>query len=80
MMLHLAFDARDCGRNGRFHHTYGDEDSMGWLKCAFHNFYDVFKKTLALNLERYLCKFVGMLAKVYVDALILDPGQDLYSG
>ena len=42
---------------------------------------DVFKKTLALTcLERYLCKFVGMLAKVYVDEHILDPGQDLYSG
>ena len=33
LMLHLAEDAKKWGRNGRFHHTFSDEDSMGWLKC-----------------------------------------------
>ena len=32
MMCHLANDALRYGRNARFHHCFGDEDGMQWLK------------------------------------------------
>lgn len=31
-MLHLIHDCRKYGRNSRFHHCFGDEDGMKWLK------------------------------------------------
>ena len=32
MMCHLARDAQRFGRNARYHHCFGDEDGMQWLK------------------------------------------------
>ena len=36
-MAHLARDALNHGRNGRFHHCFGDEDGMQWLKRHLAN-------------------------------------------
>ena len=32
MMCHVARDGLELGRNARFHHCFGDEDGMQWLK------------------------------------------------
>ena len=38
MMCHLARDAQTFGRNARYHHCFGDEDGMQWLKRNLVNY------------------------------------------